>query len=174
MKAVPTATTALAALAAILALSCSPSSPSYERVGKVKASYYGPWYRLDAAIVVPPGLTEAQLSKTVDKAVEEILAAFDADILLLRVFDSKDKVRDHGWSVAKAIHGPNGSLFGQPGDPFLTKLEMGPSRTTVLEQQEAEWERTAQKMGAAVDRGANPNAPDAPAATTEGDSLKRP
>jgi len=164
------------AMVTSLVVSCSSHAPSYERVGKVKTSYYGPWYRLDVAVVVPPGLSEQQVSQTVDKAVAELLDAFDADIVLLRIFDSKDSVRDYGWSVGKAIHGPNGSLFGQPGDPFMTKLEMGPSRTAILEQQEAEWERTAQKLGAAVGAAKDPGtaAPGTPATPTATDSLQRP
>lgn len=146
--------TAIAALlfacSAVLFGACAPEGPGYERVGKAHTSYYGPWYRIDVAIVVPAGQPEEKLRQTIDRAIADLLESYGADIVLLRIFDAREKASDHGWSVGKAIHGPNGSIFGQPGDPFMTKVELGPSQTEILQRQEAEWQRTAEKMGAAA------------------------
>ena len=147
---------------------CAPKSPGYERAGKANTSYYGEWYRIDVAIVVPPGQSEEKLRRTIDRAVTDLRTSYEADIVLLRLFDSKDEASDFGWTVGKAIYGPNGSLFGQPGDPFMTKAEFGPSRSAILKKQEADWQRTAEKMGAAAPAEPSPTTPAKP------DSARRP
>lgn len=129
---------------------CAPRAPEYERAGKAETSYYGPWHRIDVPIVVPRGLPEDRLRRTIDRAIEDLRTAYKADVVLLRLFDAREDAANPGWTVGKAIYGPNGSLFGAPGDPFMTKVELGPSRTAILKAQEAEWRRTAEQMGAAA------------------------
>lgn len=140
----------LLACGAALLCTCAPEGPGYERVGKARTSFYGSWNRIDVAIAVPAGQSEEKLRKTIDRAITDLRESYKADIVLLRVFDAPEKTSDHGWSVAKAIYGPNGSLFGQPGDPFMTKVEFGPSETEILQRQEEEWQRAAERMGVAA------------------------
>lgn len=135
---------------AVLPCACAPDAPDYERVGKAHTSYFSDWYRIDVAIVVPPGQSEEKLRKTIDRAIAELRESYEADIVLLRIYDAREKASDHGWSVGKAIYGPNGSFFGEPGQPFMTKVEFGPSETEILQRQEAEWQRAAEKLGAAA------------------------
>ncbi len=165
---------ALSVVAAALVGACSTDPYSYEKVGQAKTSYFGPWYRIDVTIVVPEERSDEALEETLRRAAEELKTSYEADIVLVRAYGPQDEPSDFGWSLGKAIHGPNGHLLGEPDDPFLTVVELGPSRSVLARQQQEEWERTAQDMdtapgsgSAAPHTGAGSGGPDDPGTDTQ-------
>lgn len=105
---------------------CSENRYSYEPASEALSSQVFGQHRINIAILVPPGRSEEDLRITLKRAAEELAEEYEAQIVFLRAYDKAEDVDpEYGWTVGKAIYGPEGHIGGLPDAPRATTVELG-------------------------------------------------
>lgn len=111
---------------ALVSQGCSKDQYSYERASEALSDHVFGQHRINVAILVAPGRSQEALRLTLKRAAEDLAAEYEAQIVFVRAYDKAEDVDpEYGWTIGKAIYGPDGHIGGLPDAPRATTVELG-------------------------------------------------